>query len=133
MSTGRKNAMDPEAVLDTFFAAIERADMDQVAALYSDDVSVWHSNDNITQSKTDNLRTLGYLTKRAAFRYIILERVVSGESVAQRHSVELVSHSDGRKAVSHAAIFFTVRDGKVCRIDEYIDSGSVGALAALLS
>jgi ketosteroid isomerase-like protein len=123
----------PDAVLDAFFAAIERGDVGAVDELYADDVRVWHSNDNITQNKSENLRTLAYLTKRAAFRYTILERVVSGDAVAQRHSLELVARTGGQRAVSNAAIFFTVREGRVRRIDEYIDSDSVRALAVLFA
>ena len=122
---------NPEAVLDSFFAAIERGDVAGVSALYADDVQVWHSNDNVTQNKTENLKVLGFLTKAAGLRYTILERVVSGDQVAQRHRVEVTARVNGRRSASQAAIFFTIRDGLICRIDEYIDSDSVRSLEAL--
>ncbi|MFT3728157.1 MAG: nuclear transport factor 2 family protein [Terricaulis sp.] len=125
--------MSAEQTLDTFFAAIERADVAAVSALYADDATVWHSNDKITQNKAENLRTLGFLTKVAILRYTVLERVISGESVAQRHRVEISVRASGRKATSDAAIFFTIRDGRIQHIDEYIDSGSVRELTALFS
>ena len=118
-------------ILDRFFAAIEAGDVATVASLYADDATVWHSNDNITQTKAENLKTLGFLTKIATLRYTVLERVISGEAVAQRHRVAFTVRANGRSATSHAAIFFTVRDGLIHRIDEYIDSGSVRELTAL--
>lgn len=122
-----------EQILDAFFAAIERADIAAVAALYADDATVWHSNDRITRNKTENLKTLGFLTKVATMKYTVLERVVSGGSIAQRHRVDIAVRASGRNATSEAAIFFTIRDGRIQHIDEYIDSDSVRELTALFS
>lgn len=127
------SASPTEAVINAFFAAIERADREAIAALYADDLGVWHSNDGITQTKAENLRTLGWLTKVATLRYEILERVIDADKVAQRHRVEMKARTGDKSAVSEAAIFFTVRDGLICRIDEYIDSDSVRKLTALFS
>jgi ketosteroid isomerase-like protein len=122
-----------EATLDAFFAAIERADVDAVSALYAEDATVWHSNDKITQSKAQNLKTLGFLTKVATLRYTVLERIVAGEHVAQRHVVAFTVRANGRSATSDAAIFFRIRDGRIQHIDEYIDSASVHELTQLFS
>lgn len=121
-----------EQILDHFFAAIERADIAAVAALYADDAQVWHSNDNVMQNKSENLKTLGLLTKAARLRYTILDRVICGEHVAQRHRVEITARASGASTTSDAAIFFTVRGGRIHRIHEYIDSGSVREITALL-
>jgi ketosteroid isomerase-like protein len=40
---------------DTFFAAIERGDLQTVGALYADDVAVWH---NVTGEALDKVRSL---------------------------------------------------------------------------
>jgi len=125
------NPADPDFVLNAFFAAIENADVEAVAALYADDAKIWHSNDNITQNKNENLKTLSFLTKRATLHYTILERVICGDSVAQRHRCDIVVRGSGAQAASQAAIFFTIRNGLVHRIDEYIDTDAVRALAAL--
>jgi uncharacterized protein len=125
------NIADPSFVLDAFFTAIENADVEAVAALYADDAKIWHSNDNITQNKNENLKTLSFLTKRATLRYTILERVICGDQIAQRHRCDIAVRGSGARAASQAAIFFTVRDGLVQRIDEYIDTDAVRALAAL--
>jgi ketosteroid isomerase-like protein len=122
-----------EAVIEAFFAAIERADADAIAALYADDLAVWHSNDGKTQNKAQNLQTLTWLTEKAAMRYVVLERVACGDRIAQRHRVEITSRADQRSATADAAIFFTVKGGLITRIDEYIDSDSVRSLAAIFA
>lgn len=124
---------NPEQVLNAFFAAIEAADIATVSAIYADDATVWHSNDNITQNKADNLKTLGFLTKTAEMRYTVLDRVVAGGKIAQRHRVNLTIRENGRSATSEAAIFFIIRDGRIQHIDEYIDSDSVRAITALFA
>ena len=122
-----------EHTLDTFFAAIQRGDVAAVSALYAEDATVWHSNDKIAQTKAENLKTLGFLTKVATLNYTVLERVVSDEQIAQRHRVEFTVRANGRSATSEAAIFFTIRDGLILHIDEYIDSDSVRELTALFN
>ena len=47
-----------DRLLDDFFAAIERGDIDAVAALYADDVEVWH---NVTRARLDKKASLDLL------------------------------------------------------------------------
>lgn len=120
-------------ILETFFAAIERGDLDAIAALYDEELAVWHSNDGVTQGKQENLKTLRWLTRVAAPRYEILERIAAGDTVAQRHRLHLTT-LDGKHAWSgDAAIFFTLKDGRIARIDEYIDGDAVRRLTELLT
>lgn len=120
-------------ILTAFFDAIERGDLDLIASIYGDDLQVWHSNDGITQGKADNLKTLRALTRLASRRYEIFERVVAGEVAAQRHRLHLTSADGAQSWSGDAAIFFTIRDGRIVRIDEYIDSGAVRELTAMFS
>ncbi|MGE0044512.1 MAG: nuclear transport factor 2 family protein [Hyphomonadaceae bacterium] len=122
---------DSTAVIESFFAAIQAGDADAVAALYHDDLAVWHSNDGKTQNKTENLRTLKAMMRVAVPRYEIAERFALGDRVAQRHTLHLAAREGAKSAACDAAIFFTVRDGKIARIDEYIDSAAVDAITAL--
>lgn len=120
-------------ILSSFFDAIERGDLDTIASLYAEDLQVWHSNDGLTQGKADNLKTLRQLTRIAARRYEILERIVAGDTVAQRHRLHLTSPDGARTWSGDAAIFFTLKDGRIARIDEYIDSDAVRRLTELFA
>ena len=53
-------------VAQQLFERIEKKQVDGIAALYADDILVWHNFTNATQSKADNLKTLGGLTKNVA-------------------------------------------------------------------
>ena len=120
-------------ILTSFFDSVERGDLDGIASLYDDDLAVWHSNDGVTQNKQENLKTLGWLTRHALRRYEILERLVVGDKVAQRHRLHLTSLDGARTWTGDAAIFFTLKDGRIVRIDEYIDSDAVRRLTELLA
>jgi ketosteroid isomerase-like protein len=111
------------------FTAIEAGRPDDVAALYADDVAVWHNFSNRTQNRAENLRTLeGLIASSAAVRYAVTERMlIAGDRVLQRHDLHVRTHG-GEEFVIPACIFVTVRDGRIVRIDEYLDTGQVNEL-----
>lgn len=53
-----------DRLADRLFAAIEAGDVEAVAALYADDVEVWHNTSGQAQSKDENLKLLGGLAAR---------------------------------------------------------------------
>jgi uncharacterized protein len=119
-------------VAQRLFDSIESKAVDAVAALYADDVQVWHNFTNAVQSKTDNLKTLGGLTKNVAhIRYDVQERVLLGDRVMQRHLLRC-RVDGGEEVVIPACIFVTVRAGKITRIDEYLDTAQSNALGAAI-
>lgn len=112
---------------DAIFDAIERGDVDFVASMWADDIEVWHSNDNAVQNKEQNLAVLAWMTKRTtSVEYIHVIRDVTTTGFAQRHTLRL-TFDGGRTADLHAAIFVTISDGQVKRIDEYVDSAHAAA------
>ncbi len=112
------------------FEQIEAKRVDGVAALYADDIVVWHNFSDATQTKAENLAVLDGLTKRAAqIRYDVTERVLLGDRVMQRHLLRCRVGS-GEEIVIPACIFITARDGKITRIDEYLDTAQAAALRA---
>jgi uncharacterized protein len=119
-------------VAQQLFERIEAKNVDGVAALYADDILVWHNFDNATQSKAENLRTLGGLTKNVAqIRYDVTERLSLGDRVVQRHVLRCRA-ANGEEVAIPACIFVSVRDGKITRIDEYLDTAQSNALVAAI-
>jgi ketosteroid isomerase-like protein len=109
------------------FAAIEAGDVDTVAALWDEGIAVWHNTDGIEQTKTENLRTLAWMARTTASRsYREVRRHETPIGFAQQHVLHL-TFPDGRVADLPAALFVEVRDGRVTRIDEYLDTASVSA------
>ncbi len=110
------------------FENIEAKRVDAVAALYADDIAVWHNFSNAEQSKADNLKTLDGLARSVeSLRYEVLERVLLGDRVMQRHNLRCRT-SSGSEVVIPACIFITVQDGLIRRIDEYLDTGQANRL-----
>jgi len=119
-------------VAQQLFENIEAKRVEGVSALYADDILVWHNFSNKTQTKTENLQTLDGLTRNVAqIRYDVTERVLLGDRVMQRHLLRC-RISTGEEFVIPACIFVTVRDGKITRIDEYLDTAQSNALGAAI-
>jgi ketosteroid isomerase-like protein len=120
----------PLAVAGRLFDCIERKQVREVAALYGDDIAVWHNFSNAEQSKAENLAVLeGLVASVESLRYEVHERVLLGDRVLQRHDLRCRTRS-GEEIVIPACIFVTVRDGRIQRIDEYLDTAQANRLRA---
>jgi ketosteroid isomerase-like protein len=120
------NAGDVAARL---FAAIEAGDIDAVRSLYAPDVVVWHNHDGRTQSLHDNLRTLRWMTTHLpGARYTEVRRAAIAGGFVQQH-VLVVTNRCGRVVAVPACIVAEVVDGRITRLDEYLDSAHVAALS----
>lgn len=123
-----------EAILKVaraLFENIETGNAAGVDAIYAEDIQVWHNFSNATQSKAQNLRTLeGLIASVATIHYAVKElRVLDSERVLQRHDLQCTTRG-GESFTIPACIFITLRDGKIVRIDEYLDSAQANALRA---
>lgn len=117
----------PGDVADRIFAAIEAGDAEAVAAVYADDVVVWHSNDLVEQTKEQNLRVLGWLLRNTTSReYRDVRRHAIDGGFVQQHVLHVVLPT-GRTADLPACIVAKVSGDQITRIDEYIDSTSGAA------
>lgn len=121
-------ATDPIAVAEQLFAAIEAGDVDAVAALYADDIAVWHNFDDTPQSKDANLATLGWMARRVTgLRYEIQSRVEVPGGVIQQHILR--GTAPGGEALEiPACMRLYVDGGRITRIEEYLDPAQAAAL-----
>ncbi|MCX4149994.1 MULTISPECIES: nuclear transport factor 2 family protein [Paraburkholderia] len=124
--------MTTEEIVGRFFAAREEGDVSAVEQLLADDVTIWHNFTGRVQTKQENIDTFVMLNELGSFKYMVLERHVTGDSLAQRYEAEVVMKS-GEVLNIPVAIFMTVRDGQVVRIHEYLDSTHVVPGAADVS
>jgi ketosteroid isomerase-like protein len=113
---------DVDRVLDQLFSAIQAGDRAAIADLYADDVQVWHSATDRVVDKAASLAILDWLmAPGVTLRYEAIEQLVLGDRVARRH-VLTVSVPDHEDIVMPVAIFLTITDGRIRRIDEYVDA-----------
>jgi ketosteroid isomerase-like protein len=102
--------------------AIERHDVDTVADLYAPGFVFWANLTGSESSREQNLQTLrdGYaLLRRRTYDDRRIDTFETG--FLARFSVTAVTH-DGKRASLAACLVAQCGDGRITRIDEYLDS-----------
>jgi len=113
---------------DRFFAAIPKGDLETVRALYAPDALIWHNNDQTTQNVEQNLAVLGWVTKNiSGLRYEEIRRHVTPSGFVQQHVLRGTA-PNGKPLEVPACILCTVVNGRITRLDEYLDSAQLAAL-----
>jgi ketosteroid isomerase-like protein len=113
---------------DQLFSAIMRGDIDAVRAIYSPDAVIWHNNDQIEETPDRNLRVLGWVTKNIKdLRYEEMRRHETPSGFVQQHVLRGIA-PNGTALEVPACIVCEVKDGRITRLDEYLDSAHTAAL-----
>lgn len=116
--------------VERFFAALEGGDIPTVEAIYTPDARIWHNDASGEQGVADNLKTLAGLHRVVTGqRYEITRRLAVEGGVFQQH-VLTGTLPDGTAIAMPAAMYLTVADGRVARIEEYLDSAQAAPLRA---
>jgi len=123
---------DVLAVADQLFAGIERGDRAAIEAVYDDDISVWNTVLPEPMDKARSLAVLDWLMAPGVTRsYDIHERLVSGDRLAQRHTLRVTV--PGHEVIEMpVALFLTVADGLITHIDEYVDAKASDRLVEIV-
>lgn len=116
-------------VANRLFNSIEAGDFDAVAAMWTDDVLVWHSGDAEDNDRERALKVIRWFMRRTTTRrYEILDRRVFDGGFVQQH----VLHADGANGESIALrvciVIKVSADGMITRIDEYFDPADMAPL-----
>jgi ketosteroid isomerase-like protein len=105
-----------------FFDAVERHDLETVAELYAPELRFWINLTGVETSREENLKALAdgrAVLRRRTYDDRTIRTFETGFLV--QYSVNAVEHS-GRRTSLSACIVAQCRDGKITRIDEYLDS-----------
>jgi uncharacterized protein len=114
---------------DRLFKAIEGGDVAAIRNLYSPDAKIWHNNDGITQGPEDNLRVLKWVVDNIDERaYTEIRRQPTPTGFVQQHVLRGRLKSNGKQFALPACIVCTVENGRITRLDEYLDSAHTAAL-----
>ena len=106
---------------DRLVAAIAAGDVDGVRAIYAPDATIWHNFDQRDQTVDENLATLADLHRRASdLQYTEIRRIVTEDGFVQQHVLTGVAR--GGALAMPAMIRFFVRDGRITRLEEYLDT-----------
>lgn len=109
--------------------AIEVGDLDTVRSLYADDIVVWANWDGREAGIEKSMRLLGWLCQSLGDRrYDVSRRIAIEGGYLQEHVLRGTA-PNGETIAMPACLVVTVRDGKITRINEYLDPSHVAALA----
>jgi ketosteroid isomerase-like protein len=115
------------ALCHRFFDALERRDLDGVASLYAPGFVFWINLTGSESSREENLAALAEGYARHRRRTYDDRRIDTFDSgFLARYSVNVVLH-DGRRASLWACVVARCKDGRITRIDEYLDSSKFRA------
>lgn len=116
-------------IAERLFAAIEAGDVGTVRALYAADAIVWHNHDGLEQTVEENLRTLAWMARHlTGLRYDVRHRVATEDGFVQQHVLR--AHGPGGELALPACIVVRIVDGRITRVDEYLDSAHLAPLTA---
>lgn len=119
-----------DALAQQLFDAIERGDVDALRHLYHADARIWHNTDGAEQSVEQNLRVLRWLVRNTTLRrYEEVRREMLATGFVQMHVLRL-DLASGRTVRIPACLVARVADGRITRIDEYLDSAQLALLGA---
>ena len=114
-------AEEIDAVADRLLRAIESGDTAAVQEIYAPDAQIWHNFDEVVQEPSQNLLTLVDMHKRASnLRYTEIRRFPSPGGFVQQHV--LVADAKYGPLRMPAIIRFWVTDGRISRLEEYVDT-----------
>ncbi len=113
---------------DRFLTAVESGDADTVRAIYAPHAKIWHNFDGVEQTVDENMRVLGWFARTLPNRrYRVQRREATRDGYFQQHVVEAVL-PDGTHWKMPACLVVTVKDGRITRLDEYLDSAQAAVL-----
>jgi ketosteroid isomerase-like protein len=119
-----------EELVAAFFTALEAGDIETLREIYAPDAVIWHNDDLIEQPVEENLKVLAGLHRVVSgLRYDITRRVPAPDGVLQQHVLR-GTLPNGADVELHAAMYLQVRDGRITRIEEYLDSGKRATIKA---
>lgn len=120
----------PIEVVAAMFAALEAGDIDAIDRLYADDLVVWTNFAKVEAPKAPSLKLVAWLARSVrGLRYEIVARHEIADGVVQQHILHGTA-PDGTELHAPACLVVRVRDGRIVRIDEYLNVADVAALMA---
>jgi ketosteroid isomerase-like protein len=116
---------DTLALARQLFTAIEQGDAEAVAGCFADAAVVWHNMDHHDQPVAQTLGVLRWMARNVeGLRYDDVRLQATADGFVQQHVLRGTAPGD-RTLELHACIVATVADGRITRIDEYLDTKAV--------
>jgi ketosteroid isomerase-like protein len=116
-------------VADRLFKAIERGDVAAIRNIYAPQTKIWHNFDNVAQTVDQNLAVLKWVVENIGeISYSEIRRQATPTGFVQQHVLRGKVKASGKEIAIPACIVCTVENGRITRLDEYLDSAQTAAL-----
>ena len=114
---------------DRLFKAIERGDVKAITDIYAPHTKIWHNFDNLAQSVDENLAVLNWVVANIAeISYTEIQRQPTPTGFVQQHVLRGKVKASGKEVAIPSCIVCKVENGRITRLDEYLDSAHTEAL-----
>jgi ketosteroid isomerase-like protein len=113
---------DPHlALAERLIDAITSGNVEAVREIYAPEATIWHNHDGVAQTVEENLAVLRWVVGRVRdLRYEEIRRHVTADGFVQQHVLRGTAPSGHALAIA-ACLIGTVRDGRIVRLEEYLD------------
>jgi ketosteroid isomerase-like protein len=124
------NAADEmNALADRMARAYEQNDIDAIVACYAPDARIWHNIDGVEQTVEEQLDVTRWLNERLKnLTYEIVSRHSFDDGYVQQYVMHGTLVHGGEAFRMPVCMNVTVRDGRIARLDEYLDSAHLNPL-----
>jgi ketosteroid isomerase-like protein len=117
------------AIADRLFAAIEAGDVDAVAQMWSNDVTVWQLGGRRPREKARALKVIDWFVSATSERhYDVIARQVFDGGFVQQHVLHGTNRDSAPYSMRVAMVVLVGADGLITRIDEYLDPAALEPL-----
>jgi ketosteroid isomerase-like protein len=117
-------------IAEQLFTAIETGRVDVVRDLYATDAVIWHSHDGMHQTRDENVATLSWVVANLGdVRYDEIRRSATDTGFVQQHVLRATNRAGVRVEIP-ACVVCAVSDGRITRLDEYVDSRHIALVVA---
>lgn len=111
-----------------FKAYLEAGDEPGARSCFKPDAAIWHNYDGKTQTVDQNMSTFrNIVSKTKSRRYDIKRLIDIPGGFLQQHVLRVETHDD-RNLAADAIAIVVVEDGKIVRIEEYLDPSPLATL-----
>jgi ketosteroid isomerase-like protein len=114
---------------ERLFRAIENGDVDAIRNIYTPTTKIWHNNDGVEQSIEQNLATLKWVIANIKdVKYTEVRRQPTPTGFVQQHVLR--GRFRDKDVALPACIVCIVENGRITRLDEYLDSAQTAVFTS---
>lgn len=124
----RPMSTDNTAIARRLMHCLLTGDADGVTRLYHDDFSAWRNFDNRTLTRKQALKIVQILANNLQeLRYDDVRVQPTPSGFVQQHVMRCTA-PNGQAVEAHVCMIATLKDGKLLRVDEYMESSQMAPL-----